>query len=163
MISSSEFKSGMRRLVSGVSLITTLDNEERYGTIVTSVTSVSADPPALLVCLNQGNSCHDAVLKSGIFCVNLLARQSEDISKRFASPQERELRFKTGKWSALVTGAPVLDEAVASFDCRVSNQISANSHTIFLGNIESIRLPETLPPLLYGNGSYGDFAPASVR
>jgi len=162
MISTNEFKAGMRRLVSGVSLVTTLSAEEKHGTIVTSVTSVSADPPTLLICLNRGNSCHDAVMSSRVFCVNLLARRSEEISRRFASPQNREQRFQVGNWTTLVTGAPVLQDAMASFDCRVSHSIEAHSHTIFLGHIEDIRLAETLPPLLYGSGMYGDFTPAPM-
>jgi len=160
MTTSSEFKSGMRRLVSGVSLITTAYGGNKFGTIVTSVTSVSAEPPTLLMCLNHANSCHDAVMKSGVFCVNLLPRNAEDLSVRFATPKDRDQRFNTGHWMNVVTGAPVLEEATASFDCRVKSHFTANSHTIFVGEVEHVRLREEMAPLVYGNGSYGDFAPA---
>jgi flavin reductase len=155
------FKQGMRRLAAGVSLITTRDgNGSPHGLIATSVTSVSLVPPSLLVCVNKSASSHDTFASSGAFCVNLLAEDASDIALQFSSSKLRELRFAEGNWSELVTGSPVLTDAIASFDCRISNIVEASSHTIFIGEVVDIELPhQSFAPLLYLDGSFARCLP----
>lgn len=157
------FKLGMRRLAAGVSLITTRDEiGMRHGLIATSVTSVCLTPPSLLTCINKSASSHDALAKAGIFCVNLLPEGADDIAMHFSSSRFRDVRFVQGNWSELETGSPVLDDAIASFDCRITSAIEASSHTIFIGEVVGVRLPEQpIAPLLYLDGAFARCAPTT--
>jgi flavin reductase len=162
MMTADDFKSGMRRLASGVSLITTIDEAGvRHGMIATSVVSVSAEPPTLLACINKTASCHDVVTTSGLFCVSLLGEENDEVASIFSSSRFRDLRFKTGDWRPLSTGAPALVNSLASFDCRVKHSVEADSHTIFIGAVEAVELwNKPLNPLVYMNGSYARCIPA---
>ena len=157
------FKLGMRRLAAGVSLITTLDGAgRRHGMIATSVTSVCLDPPSLLACINKSASSYEALVNAGVFCVNLLAEDADDVAMRFSSSKFRDLRFTEDGWGRLETGSPVLDSAIASFDCRVTSMIEASSHTIFIGEVVDVRLPQgQLSPLLYLDGAFARCQPAA--
>lgn len=150
------FKLGMRRLAAGVSLITTRDlSGAAHGMIATSVTSVCLTPPSLLTCINKSASSHDALAEAGIFCVNLLAEGADDVAMRFSSSKYRDVRFAEGSWGELETGAPVLDDAIASFDCRVTSMIEASTHTIFIGEVVGVKLPDQpVAPLLYIDGAF---------
>ncbi len=150
-----QFKRGMRRLASGVSIVTTVDAGERYGLAATSVVSVSADPPTLLVCVDRKSTSNPAIAHAGFFCVNLLAQADHDVARRFGSSADRDIRFSGRQWSALVTGAPVLIDALASFDCAVVEAIDVASHTVFIGRVEAIELwQENIVPLVYHDGKY---------
>jgi len=156
MLIAEHFKSGMRRLASGVSLITTKDEKDGWhGMIATSVTSVSAEPPSLLVCINRSASCHDPLIASGVFCVNFLGQDNDAIAAVFSSSKLKERRFQEGDWQEISTGAPALAQSLASFDCRVKQVLQADSHTIFIGAVEAIELWDApLSPLVYMNGGY---------
>jgi flavin reductase len=157
------FKLGMRRLAAGVSLITTLDEQGgRHGMIATSVTSVCLTPPSLLTCVNKTASCHDIVMRTGLFCVNLLPEGADDVAMRFSSSKFRDVRFAEGEWGVLQTGAPALGGSIASFDCRVTHTVEASSHTIFIGEVVSVKMPEQVAaPLLYLDGAFARCAPAA--
>ncbi|NTI78575.1 flavin reductase family protein [Rhizobium rhizogenes] len=157
------FKLGMRRLAAGVSLITTRDGTGgRHGLIATSVTSVSLTPPSLLVCINKSVSSYDALTNAGVFCVNLLPEGADDIAMRFSSSRFREMRFAEGNWGELETGSPVLENAIASFDCRITTTVDAASHTIFIGEVVGVCLPEQpISPLLYLDGAFARCAPTA--
>lgn len=156
MIEPSHFKQGMRRLAAGVSVITTIDGGQPHGFVATSVTSVAADPtPTLLVCVNRKVSCHDVIDRSGSFCVNLLAEPELELAKAFSSAESRHARFSTHEWRPLSTGAPALVGALASFDCVLTDRVSVHSHSIFLGTVVDIALPEMpLHPLIYADGQF---------
>jgi flavin reductase len=151
------FKRGMRRLASGVSIITTLDQSIPHGLAATSVCSVCVEPePSLLVCVNLNSSCHDAIRRAGIFCVNLLSSNDIELARRFSSPESRAQRFDECPWVPLVTGAPALPNTLASFDCEITQVIPVHSHTIFIGAVRDIRLWQgDVDALLYVNGQYG--------
>jgi flavin reductase len=150
------FKRGMRRLAAGVSVITTLDDGQPAGFVATAVTSVCADPaPSLLICVNRSASCHALIHKSGIFCVNVLGEGDVEIANLFSSREHRHRRFTDCDWEALETGAPALTGALASFDCRVSEKMEVESHTVFLGRVATIKLWEReVHPLLYVDGHF---------
>ena len=150
-----EFKLGMRRLAAGVSLITTVNQGTRHGLVATAVSSVTADPPTLLVCINKTASAHAHVSEAGILCVNILGETHEDVAGRFSSPVDREKRFDYNQWQTLRTGAPALVNAMVSFDCEVRQVVPYQSHTIFLAEIVSVELwAEAHRPLVYLDGRY---------
>lgn len=145
-----QFKAGMRRLASGVSLITSGRGDVRGGLIATAVNSVSADPPTLLICVNQNASAHDIITQYGSFCVNFLPAGSADIAGQFSSSSRRDERFVHGDWDQMASGSPTLVSALAAFDCELVHTLPYHSHTIFFGQIREVRLGgEEDHPLIY--------------
>jgi len=151
-----EFKLAMRRLASGVSIVTTMDGDTPHGFAATSVTSVSADPaPLLLVCVNKTVSCHDLMLASGRFCVNVLSEADIETARLFSSSENRHRRFELCSWEKLSTGAPALSGALASFDCRIHRAVEVQTHTVLFGEVVETRLLNAeFQPLVYVDGRF---------
>jgi flavin reductase len=164
MIDTFTFKLGMRRLAAGVSIVTTLDARVPHGLVATAVSSVSADPhPSLLVCVNKGASAHDHMLHSGIFCVNVLGDEDDEIADRFAAT-DRTRRFESSRWIELHTGSPALESALVSFDCRLAQTLTVNSHTIFIGHVLDVRLwRDDIAPLVYVGGRFDRLVASEQR
>ena len=154
------FKLGMRRLAAGVCLITTICADgSRRGMTATAVCSVSASPPTLLCCINRSNSTYDAIRSSGIFAVNILSLEDRPLADLFARPVPPEEKFASGLWQRQDNGAPLLDSALAAFDCRVSQDVAIGTHGILFGEIQAVQVRTTeAKPLLYVHGAYGAFA-----
>lgn len=152
------FKAGMRCLASGVTIITTIHDGQRAGLTATAVCSLSVDPPQLLVCVSHKAEAHDIIHRGSVLCVNLLARQHRELAARFAGQTgvAGSTRFAEGAWCALCTGAPVLDDAVASFDCVVAERVESATHSIFIGRVVDVRVRPDLQPLIYAGGSYAE-------
>jgi flavin reductase (DIM6/NTAB) family NADH-FMN oxidoreductase RutF len=155
-ISADAFKQAMRRLAAGVTIVTTRHNDIRGGLTATAVCSLSADPPQLLVCVNRSAAAHTMISEGENLCVNLLAHTHQRLAALFAG-QTGVLgsdRFKAGRWTTLKTGAPVLEDALASFDCIVGEKFASTTHTIFIGRVVDVRLRSNGGPLLYAGGSF---------
>ncbi len=150
------FKTGMRRLTAGVSIITTLFEGERRGLTATAVCSVSVTPPTLLCCVNRQGSAHDSIVGSGLFAINVLTADDHLLAERFGGSELGEARFSEGRWGVLETGAPILQTAFVGFDCRVIQTFDGATHTIFLGEVVAQSVG-TGQPLCYLGGSYGSF------
>ena len=153
-----QFKVGMRTLAGAVNIITSMNAGHRYGMTATAVCSASAEPPTVLACINKLATTHDAVAKSQVFCVNVLRAEDWELSTTFSGGQTGEARFKTGNWTRLTTGSPVLVDALVSFDCRVVKKLAHGTHTIFLGEVEQILIGKKGKPLLYSDGQYAKLA-----
>ncbi len=152
----------MRHLAAHVCLITTTaPSGERLGLTATAVCSVSADPPTLLCCVNRQIPPFAAIREAGVFAVNVLGVQDLELAERFASKVHTgEARFDIGDWGQLTTGAPVLETALATFDCRLTRLEEVATHGILFGEIQAIRSnAEKTGQLLYAHGAYGAFAP----
>jgi flavin reductase (DIM6/NTAB) family NADH-FMN oxidoreductase RutF len=149
------YKAGMRCLAAGVCIVTTLSpNGRRSGLTATAVCSVSLAPPTLLCCVNRQSGSYNAIHESGVFAVNDRA-----LAERFAGLVVGEERFAEGAWSTLATGSPILESALASFDCRISQAVELPTHGILFGEIVMVELRASAAgPLLYAHGDYGDFA-----
>lgn len=155
-ISADAFKQAMRRLAAGVTIVTTRHNDIRGGLTATAVCSLSADPAQLLVCVNRSAAAHTMISEGENLCVNLLAHTHQRLAARFAGQTGvlGEERFSVGRWTTLKTGAPVLEDALASFDCIVSEKFASATHTIFIGRVVDVRLRTNGGPLLYAGGSF---------
>lgn len=155
-----EFKHGMRQLAASVNIITVMHDGVRDGLTATAVCSIAAEPPHLLVCVNASAGAHGPIHRSGAFCLNVLARDQEAIARRFAGMDgsQRTERFALGEWAALSTGAPVLKDALANFDCIVVREIEAATHTIFIGRVLAVRSDPHGEPLIYGDGRFTGMA-----
>src|SRR6478736_7445348 len=107
-----QFKLGMRSLAGAVSIITSSHDGRLYGMTATAVCSACADPPTVLVCVNQSTTTHEAIEQAGVFCVNVLRHEDRELSSLFSglhsSQMRGEARFRHGSWTRLATGSPVL-------------------------------------------------------
>jgi flavin reductase (DIM6/NTAB) family NADH-FMN oxidoreductase RutF len=153
-----QFRLAMRSLAGAVNIVSTAHSGHRYGMTATAVCSATADPPTVLICLNRVATTHGAVVKAGVFCVNVLRSEDWELSTMFAGAQAGEVRFRAREWTHLATGAPVLTDALASFDCRVVKTLDHGTHTVFLGEVESILIGKKGKPLLYAGGQYAKLA-----
>ena len=140
----------MREFASGVSIIATGAGETRSGCTATAIASLSLVPPTLIVCLNLATATLAAARREGAFSVNILAERHQELAGRFAG---RGLsgaeRFTQGDWVSLVTGAPVLADALAAMDCRVEEIIERHTHAIVIGAVEAVRVSAKRPALLH--------------
>jgi flavin reductase len=157
-VSLEQFKLGMRLLAGAVNIITSAHGGRRYGMTATAVCSVTADPPTVLVCINKLATTHGIVAKSKVFCVNLLRADDWELSTTFSGATSGEARFKSRDWTRLATGAPVLIDALVSFDCRVVKKVMYGTHGIFLGQVEQVLVGKPGKPLLYSEGQYAKLA-----
>ena len=140
-VTKQEFRDAMARLGAAVNIITTKGPEGKGGFTASAVCSVTDDPATLLVCINR-NSVSGGVAKSnGIICVNTLAAGQQELAGVFAGITKcaMEDRFLVGNWGELVTGAPVLQDAVVAFDCRIVDMVDKGTHTVMFAEIEAIR------------------------
>ena len=153
-----QFRLAMRSLAGAVNIVSTAHSGHRYGLTATAVCSATADPPTVLVCLNRVATTHGAVVKAGVFCVNVLRSEDWELSTTFSGAQSGEVRFKSRDWTHLATGSPVLIDALVSFDCRVVKSLVHGTHTIFLGQVEQVLLGKKGKPLLYSEGQYAKLA-----
>jgi flavin reductase (DIM6/NTAB) family NADH-FMN oxidoreductase RutF len=145
------FVAAMAQHVSSVCVITTLHEGKRYGLTATAMSSVCAEPPRLLVCVNKSGSSHDVILASGLFCVNVLDEKQDKVAKAFAGMLGKDFdRFSVGDWGELVTGAPVLEQAASVFDCKVAEVIDQFSHSIIIGEVLATTTQQGHDTLLYG-------------
>ena len=161
-VDSQDFKEGMRRLAASVTILTVgFEDGRRYGMTATAVCSVSADPPILLCCVNRKASAHRHFLEAERFGVNVLASDDETLAKRFASAVPPDERFAAGDWEATDGHVPRLSTAAASFLCVKKDAIEMGEHTVFFGEVISVATrKETVPSLVYGHGSFGEFGPS---
>lgn len=149
-------KQAMRTLAGGVSVITAGVGDERTGATVTSATSLSMDPPTMIVNINLGSSTWPAIRRHGHFAVNILSDHQQPIADRFAGSGgiKGVQRYEGADWVTLVTGAPVLVGALASIDCELEEAIERHSHAIVLGRVRAVTVGDG-SSLIYGAGRYG--------
>ena len=152
----SNFRNAMSQAVTGVNIVTTDGPKGRYGLTVSAVSSVSAEPPMLLVCVNQKSVVSSAIEANGSFAVNVLATGQQSAAETFSGRDThgKAYTFNDEDWTSAVTKSPVLKGAVAAFDCKIEAVIPAATHTVFIGRVQATKqCPGT--PLLYTGRSYG--------
>ncbi len=146
------FRKTMGSFVAGVTVVTTVgDDGQPYGLTATAFSSVSMAPPLALVCIDKGSSTHTHFAASGVFTVNFLAADQEDVSNRFASSTAD--KFGAGDWRRGHLGPAILSGTLGYAECRLVHSYDGGDHTIYVGQIESA---DTSPgePLTYYRGAY---------
>jgi cob(II)yrinic acid a,c-diamide reductase len=145
------YRNGMARYAGHVQVVTTEFEGIRRGVTVTAACSVSDNPPTVLVCLNGSNANNTIFEKSGVFALNALAGHHQPLATGFAglSGIPAEERFSLGEWLALETGAPVLADAVVSFDCRLVEIKRMSTHFVMFGEVRAMHFGAANPPLVY--------------
>jgi cob(II)yrinic acid a,c-diamide reductase len=150
------YRDAMSRYAGHVQLVTTALGNERRGVTITAACSVSDNPATVLVCLNNSNPKNEIFFSSGIFALNSLAAHHQDLADAFSgkAPLTVDERFASGTFDTLATGAPVLADALAIFDCRIIETMQGSTHNILFGEVMALRFGEPSPPLLYMNRGY---------
>ena len=158
-ISSEAFRDCLRHFPSGVTIVTIKSGERRHGLTVSAFSSLSPDPPLVMIAIEHRHSAHALLNEQGAtFAVNILGREQSELSNRFAWLKDED-RFKEGDWDTAVTGAPVLRDALAWLDCTIYAAHVAGTHTIFVGLVQAGETPRPdEPPLLYWNRGYRHLA-----
>lgn len=138
--------------MTGVTIVTAAEaGGEPVGLTANSFTSVSIDPPLLLVCVSKLSSSLPTIHAAGGFAVNILAEAQQELSNRFARPAAD--RFGGVAWRRGPVGAPILDGVCGWFDCRLREEVSAGDHVILLGHVEAFEHAGGAP-LGYAKGGY---------
>lgn len=149
-----DFKKAMQLWGSGVTVVTT--NSEKFGMqgmTVTAFSSVSVNPPQVLVCINESADTGEGIQESQCFAVNVLSSTQQDVSNQFAGGSSQQQRFENTPWTAGITGAPILNDSLMSLDCKVIEKIHAGTHWIIIGEVQDSVCREG-EPLLYYRGAY---------
>jgi flavin reductase (DIM6/NTAB) family NADH-FMN oxidoreductase RutF len=142
-----------------VNVVTTDGVAGRHGVTVSAMVSVSADTPqpTLLVCIHHLSPVVAAVLKNGVFCVNVLRDDQAHISDNFAgrSGAHGSAKFACATWTTQLTGAPRVVDSLVAFDCRVTASERVGSHFVVFGSVQDIFVAGAGAPLIYANRAYG--------
>ncbi len=152
MLDASSFRSVLGRFASGIVVVTVRDPEGKdHGMTVSAFTSVSLEPPLVLVCVDRGATMHDSLYAAERFAINLLSDQQEALSRRFA--ETRDDRFDGVGYTRDVSDAALLDDALASLECTTWARYDGGDHTIIVGLVDHATARDARP-LLYYRGGY---------
>jgi flavin reductase (DIM6/NTAB) family NADH-FMN oxidoreductase RutF len=152
MISADDFRHVLSHFASGVTIITVCDADGRpTGLTASAFTSVSLDPPLILVCVDHKSQSYPTLKESGRFAVNILHQEHQDISRRFASTRLDKFDGVGHRLGAL--GLPLIEGALAHLECRTVSAHVEGDHTIFVGRVEAAEVGDG-EPLLYYRGRY---------
>jgi flavin reductase (DIM6/NTAB) family NADH-FMN oxidoreductase RutF len=152
VIAPDDFRKVLGHFAAGVTIITTADGEGRpTGLTATAFTSVSLDPPLILVCVSHKSQSYGPLVERGHFAVNFLRRDQEDLSRRFATSRADKFEGVPYRMSGL--NLPILSEALAHVECVTVNRHDEGDHTILIGRVEACDTTAG-EPLLYFRGQY---------
>ena len=155
-VSSGDFRDAMRHLAGGVSVITVGRGKDITGMTVTSVSSLSVDPPSLIVSINRAASSWPLLKRLGFFGANILTADQLDVAERFAGKGglAGAERFAGAQWTTGASGVPLLVGALAAIDCEVEDVVERHSHAIVIGRVRDVRLSSRTAALAYWQGQY---------
>lgn len=153
MVDSDAFRTAMRRVVSAVTIVTTRHDGRPWGMTVNAFSSVSAVPPAVLVCVNNRTVTAADITRGGRFAANVLSQEQLFLSRLCARPGEVKY-LDEYTLSPDPAAMPVLRDSLVTFDCTVTEARAIGSHFVVIGAVEAIIMPAARDPLLYGQGRY---------
>jgi len=149
-----ELRALMRRAPASVAVLTVDTGRDRLGLTVSSLVSLSLDPPLVGVSIAREAAMHELLREAGRFAASLLAGGQEWLAQHFARGVP-----PIGMWHGIETdegsgGAPLLAGALGSLECRLVSEHAVGDHTLFVGEVEAVRLGASAPPLVYHDGTY---------
>ena len=155
-VASDDFRGAMRHLAGGVSVITAGRARDITGMTVTSVSSLSVDPPTLIVSINRESSSWPLIKRHGFFGVNILTADQIDIAERFTGKGglKGADRFAGADWITRASGVPLLVGALAAVDCEVEDIVERHSHAIVVGRVLDLQVSTRTAALAYWQGQY---------
>ena len=154
-----EFRQVMGRFATGVTIVTSRLGEELHGMTANAVTSVSLEPPLVLICIDKTADSHDIIESSGIFALSILGLEQEGLSNDFAVKEGAAAHRLGGvPHHTRATGAPIIDGSLAYLDCRVVERYTGGDHTVFIGEVVDAGRLNDRGPLIFYRGSYSGLA-----
>lgn len=165
-VSADDFRNAMRKFASGVCVVASGEGQDRRGMTVSAFTSVSAEPPMILVCLNRSAGAHDTICSAPVFSVNILSGAQEDTALTFAG--QRGLRGAErfdDQWASSDSGAPVLTTSHQTLVCTPVSTSIAGTHSVLIGQVIATSDASEGPALLTYDGAIRptSLAPAVVQ
>jgi cob(II)yrinic acid a,c-diamide reductase len=150
------FRNAMSHFAEAVHILTTDGPAGRRGVTISAVCSVSDNPATMLVCLNRSHEFNHLFIENQVFALNTLSIGQQALSEAFSGKGElsQQDRFALGRWQTLQTGAPVLMDALASFDCRIIATHEVATHYVIYGKVTALNIGEPGRSLIYLNRSY---------
>ncbi|MBJ7578075.1 flavin reductase [Devosia sp. MC532] len=153
-VGEAEFRQAMATLASSVHVVTARRGDEMVGRTVTSVMSLSAQPPAILISIDIVSRLADVIAKTGGFSLALLRDDQSDIADAFAGKLAPERRFDVGRWTRWHSGHPKLLGAAMTVDCEVIGSMETGTHVLFAGALIEAETNTKATPLLWHNRNY---------
>lgn len=158
------FRTAMRRLAATVTVLSTRSESGlRHGMTATAVTSVSANPPAVLACVNRSAALHAQLGLGRLLCINLLHCSQQRLSEVFSGAKEGEIRFSEGDWRSDADGVPYLADAQANIFCEIEALQAYGTHSICIGRVIRATSRPEVAPLVYQDGAYMCTGPLSGK
>jgi flavin reductase (DIM6/NTAB) family NADH-FMN oxidoreductase RutF len=149
-----DFRAALSRFPSGITVVTSRGPAgELHGITVSAFSSVSLNPPLILVCIEKTTGSHEAINETKVFAVNILAAGQDDMSERFSLPSRKKfdgVSLQTGS-----NGVPQLADALVVLECRLRHMYDGGDHSIFVGEVEEVSIRDG-NPLVYFHGLYRD-------
>jgi flavin reductase (DIM6/NTAB) family NADH-FMN oxidoreductase RutF len=155
-VSDSEFRAAMSGLASSVHVVAARRGDERVGRTATSVLSLSAHPPAILVSIDIVSRLADVIAKAGGFSLAMLSAQQSDVADAFAGQVAPERRFDIGQWDTWPSGHPRLLGSATMLDCELIGAMETGTHVLFAGAIIEAEADPTASPLLWHRHGYAE-------
>lgn len=150
-----QLRAAMRAWTSGVAIVTATFGGEQHGMTVSSFTSVSLQPPLIVISLQTSSRTHDLVSRAGSFGVTILAADQQALSERFADrPTGSDHRLEGLQTETFVTGAPFIEGGLAYLDCRVTQTVPVGMNTLFIAEVVAVRGNDADSPLVYHDRTY---------
>jgi flavin reductase (DIM6/NTAB) family NADH-FMN oxidoreductase RutF len=154
-VSSSQFRQVLSRFATGVTIVTVKNQQGVHGLTVNAFTSVSLEPPLILICIQKTGVSHDALSESKHFVVNILSSQQKNLADRFANANlSSSERFQNLSYQLNAQGIPILSGTLGHLECRVVNELDGGDHSIFLSEVEQAEVSEVKEPLIFYNSQY---------
>ncbi|MFQ5602330.1 MAG: flavin reductase family protein [bacterium] len=150
MISEESFRNALSRFATGVTIVTLEHENEYHGLTVNSFTSVSLNPPLILICIQRNGKSHALFRLNQRFVVNILSQEQRDLASQFAdSDLHGWQRFHDLKFNMSQEGIPIIADSLAYLECQIVKQYEGGDHTIFLGEVNGAWSANNKKPLLF--------------
>ena len=158
-------RSMMGRFATGVTVVAARHGPLLAGMTANAIATISIDPPLMMASISRRAETHGAIIGSHAFAVSVLADDQRTLAECFAQPTtaDKLKRFCDADWHEAETGSPILEGALAYFDCRLTQRHDGGDHAIFLGEIVAAGYREDAAPLLWYASNYRELAEAEVR
>lgn len=151
----------MGRFATGVTIVAARHGPLLAGMTANGIASISIDPPLMMASIGRRAETHQAIIGSHAFAVSVLADDQQALAECFAQPTTaaKLTRFCDAAWHEAETGSPILEGAIAYFDCRITDRHAGGDHTIFVGEIVAAGYREDAAPLMWFGSRYRRLAP----
>lgn len=148
------FRHIVGHFTSGVTIITTREDDKNWGITASAFSSVSLEPPMILVCVNKNTGTCHAISKTKVIGVNILHENQGELARKFAQPQTDKFQGTSIEYGEL--GVPLVQDVLAHMECRVVEEVTGGTHSIFLAEVQQASAYEKAP-LVYYRGKFGRF------